>query len=285
MSIFDKTTEDLKNRIGGRLTIVDTADDLSKHVACEFCDLLEQKQKKDEMMTVILPVGPLNYNFFVQEIKKRNLSLNNVRTIIMDEYLDQDDNYIPISHPMSFRRFINDTFFSHIAQEKRPLQDNIIFPDPKNPDVVTKIIDEIDGADIFWSGFGITGHMAFNDPPSMLGEAEDLESFLASKTRKITISPVSNAQMLIGGSFGNDEILPKRAITIGMHEIMKSKEIHLTFMRNWHRGLWRRALFGPVTVQFPGSIVQTHPNYKVIMTKNAALLHGYMVAQEIGEES
>ena len=33
MSIFDKTTEDLKNRIGGRLTIVDTADDLSKHVA------------------------------------------------------------------------------------------------------------------------------------------------------------------------------------------------------------------------------------------------------------
>lgn len=284
MGIYEKTTEDLKSRIGSRLTIVDTADDLSTYVAGEFCDLLEQKQKKDEILTVILPVGPLDYRFFAREINIRNLSLKNVRTITMDEYLDEDDNIIPLSHPMSFRRFVNDTFFSHIAREKRPLQDNIIFPDPHNPGTVTKLIDEIGGADIFWGGFGITGHIAFNDPPSMFGEPEDLESFLASRTRKITISPVSNAQMLMGGSFGNDEILPKRAITIGIYEIMKSKEIHLTFMRNWHRGLWRRALFGPVTPQFPGSVIQTHSNYRVIMTKFAANLDGYMVAQTIGEE-
>jgi glucosamine-6-phosphate deaminase len=235
------------------------------------------------MLTVILPVGPLDYSLFAEEVNRRQLSLYNLRTINMDEYTDEHGDFIPDDHPMSFKKFVQDYLLKTITKERWPDEKNIIFPDPHHPEAVTQLIDDIGGADICWGGFGITSHIAFNDPPSMLGEPDDLESFLSCKTRRVAISPASNAQMLMGATFGNDEILPKHAVTIGMYEILKSKKLHLTFMRNWHRGLWRRAFFGPVTQQFPGSAVQRHPNIEVTMTKNAAELPLITVAQETGE--
>ena len=142
------------------------------------------------------------------------MSCRNLRTINMDEYLDDNDRMIPESHPLSFRRFMEETFFAHLDADARPLPENIIFPDPDAPEKVTELIDEIGGADICWAGFGITGHVAFNDPPAMLGEPDNLESFRNCKTRKLTISPMSCAQMAMGGTNGNLDILPTRAITV-----------------------------------------------------------------------
>jgi glucosamine-6-phosphate deaminase len=203
----------------------------------------------------------------------------------MDEYLDEQDRLISVEHPLSFRRFMEQTFFSRLEPQARPSSENIIFPDPDKPEAVTELIERIGGADILWGGLGITGHLAFNDPPQMLGEAEDLESFRNCTTRKLTISPMSKAQMAMGGSNGNLEILPRRAVTLGMYEMLKSKKIRLTFMRSWHAGLWRRALLGEVSSSFPGSLIQEHPNYSIIMTQLAAAAPFLNVAQATGEES
>ena len=281
MSIYETTVDDLRTKIGNRVQVVKDGKALSQTIASQFCDMLEDKQKKNEMLTVILPVGPLDYTFFAKEVNKRQLSLKNLRTINMDEYTDEKGVFISPSHPLSFKKFIFDNFVNIIPENRRPDIENIIFPDPQHPERITQLIDKIGGADICWGGFGITGHIAFNDPPSMMGEPDDLESFLASKTRRINISPASNAQMLMGATLGNDEILPKHAVTIGMYEILKSKKLHLTFMRSWHRGLWRRAFFGPLTQNFPGSAAQQHPNLGVIMTKTASELPMITVAQSV----
>lgn len=156
---------------------------------------------------------------------------------------------------------------------------------PDAPEKMTEIIDEIDGADICWVGFGITGHVAFNDPPSMLGELTGVENYRNSKTRKLTISPMSNAQMLMGGTNGNYDVLPARAAIVGMYELLKSKHFHCTFMRNWHAGLWRRAFLGPVTDEFPGSLLQDHPNLRITMTKLAAAVPFVNTSQATGEEA
>jgi len=285
MDIYAVTVQGLPSSLRGKTTVVADADTLYRAIAIEFTDLLEEKAKRGEMLTVIAPVGPLNYRYFIEEVNRRGLSCSHLRTINMDEYLDEQDRLIPISHPLSFRRFMEETFFSQLDPERRPDPDNIVFPDPNRPEKVTELIDELGGADICWGGFGITGHLAFNDPPGMLGEPEDLESFRNCKTRKLTISPMSTAQMAMGGTNGNLEILPRRAITLGMYELLKSKRIHLTFMRRWHAGLWRRALLGPVTSSFPGSLVQDHPDYRVIMTELAAAPPLFNVAQATGEES
>jgi len=285
MDIYSIAVQDLPSALKGRITVVSDLDALNRAVAVEFADALKQKQKSGEMLTVITPVGPLDYRYFVAEVQRRGLSCKHLRTINMDEYLDEQDRLIPIDHPLSFRRFMEQGFFSKLEPERRPDPENIVFPDPTKPESVTELIDEIGGADICWGGLGITGHLAFNDPPGMLGEPEELDSFRNCRTRKLTISPMSTAQMAMGGTNGNLEILPRRAVTLGMYELLKSKRIHLTFMRRWHSGLWRRALLGPVSSSFPGSLVQEHPDFRVIMTELAATPPLLNVAQATGEQS
>lgn len=285
MEIYSLTVENLPRSLKDRVSVVENLDALNRAVAAEFADALEQKQGAGELLTVIAPVGPLDYSYFAAEVKRRSLSCRHLRTINMDEYLDEQDRLISVEHPLSFRRFMEQTFFSRLDRDQRPEPENIIFPDPDRPQAVTELIDRIGGADICWGGLGITGHFAFNDPPAMLGEAQDLESFRNCKTRKLTISPMSRAQMAMGGTNGNLEILPERAITIGMYEMLKSKRVRLTFMRSWHAGLWRRALLGEVSSSFPGSLIQEHPNYSIIMTEMAAAAPLLNVSQATGEES
>lgn len=270
MNIYELKVDDLPVELRDKIAVVPDTEALNRKIASEFADLLAEKQDRGEMLTVICPVGPLEYRYFAEEVKKRRLNCQNLCTINMDEYLDENDHLIPETHPLSFRRFMEETFFSNMDERQRPLPENIIFPDPEAPEKLTGLIEDIGGADICWAGFGITGHVAFNDPPEMLGEPADLESFRNCRTRKLTISPMATAQMAMGGTDGNLEILPTRAVTVGMYEMLKSKKFHLTFMRNWHAGLWRRALLGPVTSSFPGSLLQGHPNLKITMTELAA---------------
>ena len=282
--VYQRTVRDLDDRYRDRTTVVPDAGALHANIAKEFADLLQAKAERGEILTIIAPVGPLDYRIFVDEVNRRGLSCRNLRVVNMDEYLTDAGEYIPESHPLSFRRFMEETFYGHLAPDQRPLPENILFPDPRHPSETTRLLEEIGGADSCWAGFGLSGHVAFNDPPGMLGEPDDLQSFRSSKTRILTVSAVSRAQMVMGGSNGNWEIVPTRAVTVGMHEILQSRTLHLTFMRSWHAGLWRRALFGPITQTFPGSLVQDHPDLKITMTEIAARPPAINTAQARGEE-
>jgi glucosamine-6-phosphate deaminase len=283
MDIYATTVNDLPRQFRDKVSVVSDVDVLNKKIAEQFADDLAAKSALGEILTIICPVGPIDYSYFAAEIKKRNLDCKYLRTVNMDEYVDEDGKLIGVDHPLSFRKFMNETFFSHLPEDNRPLPENIIFPDPESPEKVTELIDSIGGADICWAGFGITGHVAFNDPPEMLGEPTDLESFKNCKTRVVITSPMANAQMMMGGTNGAFEIIPKRAVTIGMYEMLKSKKFNLTFMRNWHAGLWRKALFGSVTSEFPGSLLQEHPNLEIIMTELAAEMPVVNTSQATGE--
>ena len=62
-----------------------------------------------------------------------------------------------------------------------------------------------------------------------------------------------------------------------------SPEAARTFMRSWHAGVLRRALFGPITPNFPGSLVQLHPNVRVTFTDIAAQLPPVSILQTPGQ--
>lgn len=284
MNIYQMQVEDLPEPLKKKIDVVENVEALNRRIAAEFAEMLAEKQRRDELLTVIAPVGPLDYRFFVEEVKRRDLNCRHLRTINMDEYLDENDQLIPTSHPLSFRRFMEESFFANLEPARRPLPENIIFPDPNAPEKVTHLIDDIGAADVCWAGFGLTGHVAFNDPPEMLGEPADLESLRNCKTRQLTVSPMSTAQMAMGGTNGNLDILPARAVTVGMYEMLKSKNFHLVFMRSWHAGVWRRALLGPLTPSCPGSLLRQHPNLTITMTRLAAAPPMLNTTQATGEE-
>jgi glucosamine-6-phosphate deaminase len=173
------------------------------------------------------------------------------------------------------------TLLDKLDDKIRPDPDQIRFPSPKNFKEIGKRIEEIGGVDVCYGGFGITGHFAFNDPP-LPSEEMIVEEMKQLPVRIVTITRESTTQMAMGGTDGNWKILPTKAVTLGWKEILASKKIHLTFMRSWHAGVFRRALFGPITVQCPGSLIQDHPNVEVTVTELAAMTPRFNLSQSKG---
>jgi len=253
---------------------------LNRLIAEEVVTALKEAVKQRRRLVVICPVGPLDYSYWAEVMNREHVDGSALVTVNMDEYLAEDGDAIPESHPLSFRRFMNAGFFDRLQGSARVPADNIVFPDPRSPDRTTAFLEACGGADICYGGMGLTGHFAFNDPPEA-DQSCDAAAVRNSRTRCLEICRESQAQMCMGGTGGNWEILPRRAITLGMYELLMSKQIHLTFMRSWHAGVLRRALFGPVTGRCPGSFVQQHPNVTVTLTELAADLPLVHVAQRI----
>jgi glucosamine-6-phosphate deaminase len=262
--------------------IVETLEDLDEHFARELTDLLKANNGRGAMTKVILPVGPLDYRPLASLCNREGISCRNLVIFMMDEYCTDDGTTIPTDHPLSFQGLMEREFLSLLDEDKSVPPDQIIFPDPQDPALSARKMAELGGVDVCYGGFGINGHVAFNEPPEP-AEKLDADAVRNSTTRVLRLSRESVAQMGIGGTGGNLELIPPKAVTLGMKELLSAGEIHLCFMRTWHAGVMRRALFGPVTPTYPASFVQAHPKVAVIMTSYAAAVPLLNVRMSTGE--
>lgn len=86
----------------------------------------------------------------------------------MDEYLDDDKKWVPETHPLSFRGFMNRTVYSQIDPELVMPEEQRVFPDPENVEYIPQLIEKLGGVDICFGGIGINGHVAFNEADASL---------------------------------------------------------------------------------------------------------------------
>ena len=133
-------------------------------------------------------------------------------------------------------------------------------------DALIETIDELGGVDIAFGGIGINGHLAFNESQDELTP----EEFAALHTRVLTISRETRTANAIGDLNGAIDAMPKKAVTIGMAEILGAKKIRLGVFRDWHRSVVRQAAYGEVSAHFPATLIQRHPDAMIIVNANAA---------------
>ena len=284
MDYYNLSFEQFGKHRPWRFNLVEDIDELNRRIAREAVDAIAAAGQGGRQILIVTPVGPLDYGYWARLCNQEKVSCQPLVTLNMDEYLDAWGEYIPMDHPLSFRRVIRTALVENLDKPLRPDPANIHFPDPHEPQRTTALVESFGGADICFGGFGITGHFAFNDPPEPDAPVDD-EAVRGSRTRALTIMRESQTQMCMGGTAGNWDIIPARAVTVGMYELLLSKKIHLTFMRSWHGGVLRRALFGPVTGRCPGSFIQEHANVEVTCTKLAAGPVALNVLQGTGEEA
>ncbi|MBI4671981.1 MAG: hypothetical protein HY741_09995 [Chloroflexi bacterium] len=256
---------------------VETHEDLCRVVARELVDLIKSNRAKGQMTKVILPVGPLDYGAFADLCNQEGVSCESLVIISMDEYCDRSGKAIPFDHLLSFRAFYQHNLLDRLDRDKRLPPDQLILPDSQDLGLVQRELQKFGAIDVTYGGMGINGHFAFNSPPR---EEVDLETFKTTSVRIVELCESDIVQMAMGGTGGNLEIIPPKACTLGMRELLSARQIHLTFMRSWHAGVLRRALFGPVTPTFPGSLVQTHPNVKATITSLAAQVPPLSILQQ-----
>lgn len=226
-----------------------------------------ENNKNDKNTVFIVPVGPVGqYPFFVKTVLEKNISLKKCWFINMDEYLDDNNQYIAKDDRLSFRGFMDRELYSLLPEEINIPTGQRLFPDPNNPDNLQNVIESLGGVDIAFGGIGINGHVAFNEPSSL-----SIDEFLSLNTRALKISEETRVANSIGDLHGNIEDMPKMAVTIGMRQIFNAKKIYLGVFRDWHRAVVRRTLFSAPDSSFPVSLLQKHKDITILINDIAAL--------------
>jgi glucosamine-6-phosphate deaminase len=232
---------------------------VAQDMAETMLEVLRQALLTNRTATLIVPVGPVDqFPILARMINEERLDCRDVLFLNMDEYLTDDDRWLEIDHPLSFRGFMNRAFYDLLDPALAPLPANRVFPDPGDPPNLARLIAARGGVDACFGGIGINGHIAFNEPPEP-GETVSVEEFAALPTRVLSLARETRTinSVTVGGDLG---VIPRRAITIGMKEILASRRLRFYCNRPWQRGVVRRALHGPVTPACPASYLQRHPD-------------------------
>ncbi len=235
-------------------------------IALRMVTCIQENNAKGLPTVMICPVGPVGqYPIFVRLVRERNLDLSKCVFINMDEYLGADLQWVQTSDPLSFRGFMERNVYSQIPQHLNVKPENRIFPDPNNPGHIMDVIDTYGHVDLCVGGIGINGHLAFNE-----SEDVDAQEFAIRCTRVIALSKETRTANAIGDKGGAIDAMPTHAVTIGMREILRSKQIVLGVFRDWHRAVLRQAIFDVPSGHFPVTLLQDHPNSIILSNANAA---------------
>lgn len=269
---YTYTKEELLNK-GAKLPVIVMEDNAAvfQSMAEEMAEEIKKNNAEGKKTVFICPVGPVGqYPYFVEMVNQEKISLKNVWFINMDEYLDDDKKWVPETHPLSFRGFMNRTVYSKIDPELVMPEEQRVFPDPENVEYIPQLIEKLGGVDICFGGIGINGHVAFNEADASLSN----EEFLAQKTRVLDITKETRTANAIGDFNGALEDMPKYCVTIGIYEIAHARKIRLGCFRNWHRAVVRRTAYGEATSDFPVSLLTNHQDINLKITEFVAALEG-----------
>lgn len=207
-----------------------------------------------------LPTGktPLGlYQNLSKMYQAKLVDFSRVTVFSLDEYVG-----IPRNHPASFHFFLWSNLLKHIN-----LNPNRFFsPDGAAKDMDTESqkyenkIRLAEGLDLVILGIGENGHIGFNEPGSSLASKTRVKT-LKAKTRK------ANTWL-----FNSVEQVPQYGISMGIGTIMQSKELIVIANGPKKARAIKKMVTGPITAQFPASIIQMHPKAAVIIDKTAGAL-------------
>lgn len=239
--------------------IFTTSDEASVFVALEIASLIREKQAASKPCVLGLATGSTPTRVYSELVKlhKAGLSFKNVVTFNLDEYFPMQPRAF-----QSYVRFMNEHLFDHVDI----LKENINIPDGTIPkekisefcNAYEKKIESLGGIDLQILGIGRTGHIGFNEP----GSSE------RTQTRIITLDQVTIIDA--ASDFFGESNVPKKAITMGVGTILKSKRI---ITMAWGEGkgpIVQKSVEGPMTDQIPATFLQKHTNTLIVLDDAAA---------------
>lgn len=264
--------EDLKKFSKTGVEVLPDKERIFEHFARAIADEIRDHNEEGKPTRIILPVGPVEqYPILANITNREKISWKGVHTFNMDEYLDWQGRPVPLDSPFSFEGYMRKNLFTQIDSELRIPEENIHFPSPFRVDEYGEEIAAVGGIDTCYGSIGYHGHIAFNEPHYSRWFDISENAFRNSLTRVLSIAPDTVVINSIRGSGGNPSIIPPMAVTIGMKDILASKRIRLyCFDAVFQPTIFRIALMGEVSVKFPASFVQGHPDCIIYADRKTA---------------
>ena len=257
--------EELETRARLKFRLFPDIPALLGHFAQSIAEEIRAHNERREPTRLILPVGPVaQYPMLAGITNRERISWKNVFLFQMDEFLDWQGRPIPLSHALSFQACLQSKLIATIDEDLRPPLEHHFCPHPFLIDEISEKIREVGGIDVCYGGIGYHGHVAFNEPPNTRWSRISEQELRESLTRVVVLGSDSIVVQSIGSAGGNAAAIPPMAVTLGMKDILASRKIRLYCAGGErHRAVFRIAVAGEVTTDYPVTLVQGHPDAMV----------------------
>jgi glucosamine-6-phosphate deaminase len=240
-------------------------------MARELAEEIQQHNDRGEMTRAILPCGPSCwYAPFTELVNRLQLSLRNLVVFHMDECLDWQGRELPRNHPYSFRGFMERHFYDPVERHLQVREENRVWLNGENIAEVRQRIWEAP-VDLALGGWGQDGHVAYNQARRHAYTPLTVEELRHSGIR-IQENNLDTILALAQRTFGSAyQFVPPMSVTLGMSEILAARKIRLfSDTGAWKQTALRVALFGPLTAEYPITLLQTHPDARLTATVETA---------------
>lgn len=227
--------------------------------AKEIAELIRKKQATNENCVLGLATGSTPITMYAELVRlhrEEGLSFKNVISFNLDEYYPIEKEAY-----QSYWSFMHRHLFNHVDIDPN----NINLPSGTGSKEDVKVfcqeyedkIETAGGIDLQILGIGNNGHIGFNEPGSSI----------FSKTRMVNLE--NNTRLANTYEFQNISKVPRRAVTMGINTILKSKKIILLAWGS-KASIIAKSVEGNVTEQIPASILQQHPDCTFIIDEIAS---------------
>ena len=253
------------SRPGFRVVFYDTLEDFYLAEALEYIEAWTQATP-DNPVGICGPIGPTEQLPLVARLANAlELDLSNAHFWGMDEWLGDDGEAVPTSHPLSFERADRELCFNKITNALP--EANLHFP-TADTSAYQKSWDGV-RCSVMQGGQGDIKHWAFNDPPRREGVYAEAPpspaEYRTLATRIVELHPITLAQNARTSGGGNITLVPQKAITVGPVETWKAEKVSI-----WQAGTHdnpfgqRLTAFmiskGLADTAVPMSLLADHPN-------------------------
>ena len=227
-----------------KVLVHDDADALGAAAAEEGRRAIADAIAHSGRAAIIVATGASQFAM-LDHLVQADLDWSRVTAFHLDEYVG-----LSTSHPASFRRYLHERFVARL-----PDLAELVMVEGDAPDLageVARLNARIAGEsiDVCFAGIGENCHLAFNDPPA---DFETEAPYIV-----VELDEACRRQQMGEGWFDSLEAVPRRAISMGIRQIMQSRQIILSVPDRRKAEAVRNAVQQPVSPLFPASILQQH---------------------------
>jgi glucosamine-6-phosphate deaminase len=206
--------------------------------------------------TIVVATGASQFTVLANLILETEIDWSRVVGFHLDEYLQ-----LPMTHPASFRGYLKERLVDHVPLKAFHYIDGEHLPIEQECQRLGELISSV-RIDVALVGIGENGHLAFNDPPA---DFETTEPYIV-----VDLDDDCRRQQLGEGWFATLEDVPKQAVSMSIHQILKAREIICSVPDERKAVAVANSILGSITPHVPASILQTHPRTTVYLDRLAA---------------
>ncbi len=240
-----------------RIYLFDEVTELGRAAAALAASTLREAVERKGKAVFVAATGTSQLAF-LESLVREDVPWERTVMFHLDEYIG-----LPADHPASFRRYLRERLVNRV----HPGTVHLIRGDAPDPEAEVQRLNKLirnEEVDVAFVGIGENGHIAFNDPPADFEtDAPYIIVWLAESCRR---------QQVNEGWFPTLEEVPRRAITMSVRQILRSKRIISVVPEERKAAAVKCALEAEVSPECPASILRTHPDVHLFLDQGSASL-------------